>query len=287
MKLGLCLSGGGIRCAAQIGVIRALEEEKIKIEALSGTSAGSIVAALYATGHTPREMQEIFTKCGAYLSTPRRKIGYAYQAVTSIWRKPFGLLQAQGFEKMLDEIFARAGATGMATVAKPLAIPAVDIKSQQLVLFVSDKNGFSSAVNDDCVYYSDTRLSAAVRASCALPVVFTPSEIHTHTLVDGGLRLNVPVFPLRVFGCDKVLAVDMSCMGVEPDAADSPYKLISRTIDIMSHGLSNMLSSSADVRLDIDLCEVGLLSLNSVEACVEAGYKTAKRQMNRIITELY
>lgn len=287
MKLGLCLSGGGIRCAAQIGVIRALEEEKIKIEALSGTSAGSIVAALYATGHTPREMQDIFTRSGAYLLAPRRKIGYAYQAVTSLWRKPFGILEASGFEKMLDEVFARAGATGMTTVAKPLAIPAVDIKSQQLVMFVSDKNGFSNATNDDCVYYSDTRLSAAVRASCALPVVFTPSEIHTHTLVDGGLRLNVPVFPLRVFGCDKVLAVDMSCMGVEADAADSPYKLISRTIDIMAHGLSNMLSTAADARLDIDLCDVGLLSLGSVEACVEAGYKTAKSQMDRILTELY
>ena len=287
MKLGLCLSGGGIRCAAQIGVIRALEEENIKIEALSGTSAGSIVAALYATGHTPAQMQEIFTRCGAYLTTPRRKIGYAWQAVTSIWKKPFGLIEAQGFERMLQDVFARTGATGMTTVAKPLAIPAVDIKSQQLVMFVSDKNGFSANQLGDCVYYSDTMLSEAVRASCALPIVFTPSEIHEHTLVDGGLRLNVPIFPLRVFGCNKVLAVDMSCVGVEPDAADSPYKLITRTIDIMAHGLSNVQTAAADVRLDVDLCDVGLLSLGSVAQCVEAGYRVAREQMDRIITELY
>ncbi len=287
MKLGLCLSGGGIRCAAQIGVIRALEEEKIKIDALSGTSAGSIVAALYATGHTPQQMQEIFTRCGAYLMTPRRKIGYAVQAATSLWRKPFGLIEAYGFERMLREEFGKVGATGMTTVAKPLAIPAVDIKSQQLVIFVSDKKGFSTNPAGDCVYYSDTMLSAAVRASCSLPVVFTPREIHDHTLVDGGLRLNVPVFPLRVFGCDKVLAVDMSCMGVEPDAADSPYKLISRTIDIMAHGLSDVQTAAADVRLDVDLCHIGLLSLSSVETCVQEGYDIARRQMNRIITELY
>ena len=93
MKIGLCLSGGGIKGAAHIGVIKALEEENIKFDCVSGTSSGSIVASLYAMGYTPEDMLELFKNYGKEIS----KIDWCI-----IFKLIFGLILSINFCRLAD-----------------------------------------------------------------------------------------------------------------------------------------------------------------------------------------
>ena len=286
MKIGLCLSGGGVRSAAHIGVIKALLENGVEISAISGTSGGSIVAALYAVGYTVDEMEDIFKSCAKILWSDSSKIGYILQAAINIFRNPFGIVSARKFEKMMCKIFARVGASGMSTVKVPLAIPSVDINSSQIVMFVSQKELLGNCDNN-CVYYTDTPICKAVRASCSLPIVFRPEQISGHTLVDGGLKLNIPVFPLRSFGCKRVITSDLSCSSCDEGCADSLLKIANQSLNILTTQLSYLQSKQSDYNNKIDLCDVGLLDLDRVSVCIEKGYDIAKKNMADIISSLY
>ncbi len=179
-RVGLALSGGGARGLAHIGVLKVLEQEGIPIHFLAGTSAGGLVGAAYAAGLSPRELEEEALR----LSNPRQLIGLLDR---SLPRR--GLLAGQ---KVREYLAHRIGEVTFDQLRIPLAVVAVDLLEGEKVV-----------LNEGSVL-------EAVRATIALPGLFTPVERDGQLLVDGGLLDNLPADVVRRMGADVVIAVDVS-----------------------------------------------------------------------------
>ncbi len=179
-KIGLALSGGGVRGLAHIGVLKVLEEAEIPIHAVTGTSAGGLIGALYAAGVSPQQMEEEALR----MASPRRLLPFLNRAL------PFrGILSAQKvaeyLESFLDDLT-------FDQLRIPLAVVAVDLNSGQKVVL------------------NEGRVVDAVRATTALPGLISPVERDGQLLVDGGLLDNLPADVARRMGAERVVAVDIS-----------------------------------------------------------------------------
>ena len=167
MSLGLVLSGGGVRGCAHIGVLQALHEAKIKPAFISGTSAGSIVAGLYAYGYTPQELRLI----GKQISKKQFDVDFMgiFSSLINILfsGKPTtsGLIQGDYFERYLYNL---TKGIKINKIKMPLAITAVDINNTNIVVFTSLPNRL--LMRNDYVFLHDVTLSEAIRASISLPV---------------------------------------------------------------------------------------------------------------------
>ncbi|MGD1995288.1 MAG: patatin-like phospholipase family protein [Anaerolineae bacterium] len=177
---GLALGGGGVRGLAHIGVLKALEREQIPIHFIAGTSMGGLIAAAYAAGLSPEEIEEEALR----LANPRRLITFLDR---SLPRR--GLIQGQKVMKYLSEWL---GEITFQDLRVQLALIAVDLKK------------------GDKIVLREGKVLEAVRATMALPGVFAPVERDNQLLVDGGLLDNIPADVVRQMGADVVIAVDTS-----------------------------------------------------------------------------
>lgn len=161
MKLGLALAGGGVKGAAHIGAIKALEENGIEIDAIAGTSIGSIVAALYAMGYSTEKMLEIFK----YFSKEIMKTDarhFAGNLKTSKRLLGYGILSGENTEIAVRECAREKGIKYLKDIKLPIAIPAVDIvKSKKYV--------FTNKELEGDYYINEARIAKAVRASSSYP----------------------------------------------------------------------------------------------------------------------
>lgn len=180
LKVGLALSGGGVRGLAHIGVLKVLEREGVPIHFLAGTSAGGLVAAAYAAGRSAQELEQEALQ----MTTPRRMITLVERIRP--WR---GLLSG---DKVRDYLAQWLGELTFDQLQVPLALLAVDLnKGRKVVL-------------------REGSVPDAVRATIALPGLLRPLEMGDQTLVDGGLLDNLPADVVRQMGADVVIAVDVS-----------------------------------------------------------------------------
>jgi NTE family protein len=209
-KIGLALSGGGARGAAHIGVLRVLEEMRIPVDYVAGTSMGSIVGGFYAAGLTPDELEEMLLGIDwdlAFRDKPlredlsfrRKQDGDDYPISFQVgWRDkrlrvPKGLLQGQNLNAILTSLtLPVALVDDFDSFAIPFRAVAADIVSGEKVVIESGN------------------LATAMRASMSIPGFFSPVEIDGKMLVDGGIASNLPIETVRAMGADIVIAVDIS-----------------------------------------------------------------------------
>ncbi len=179
-KLGLALSGGGARGLAHIGVIRALEEAGLQPDYLTGTSMGGVIAAGYAAGLNPAEMEQIAQD----FASPRKLLRMADLTVPrkSLFRG----------DRLLTFFDQHLHGCTFADLRIPLTLVAVDLNSSQEV------------------HLREGLVAEAVRATVAIPGLLAPLERDGQRLVDGGLLNNLPANVLHEMGADVVLAVDVS-----------------------------------------------------------------------------
>ena len=174
-KIGLALSGGAARGVAHMGVLRVLEREGIRPDCVAGSSAGSVAGAGYCAGLSVAELEEIA------LDLQWSKLG-------RLVRPRLGFFDSQCLESYMAEII---GDLQFADLAIPFAAVAADILTGQLVVL------------------REGSVAWAVRASCALPGIFTPVERGDQLLVDGGTINNLPVSVVREMGAEYIIAVDL------------------------------------------------------------------------------
>src|ERR1700712_4612243 len=170
MKIGLALSGGGARGVAHIGVLKALDEMGVKISYLSGTSAGAIVAAMYAYGHTPEKILQAVQQI-SFLKSLRPAWAWA------------GLLTMDGMKELL---LKQMPDNGFGNLKIPLIIAATEIRLGEIH------------------YFDEGELVPAVLASCSIPAMFNPQSIRGGLYVDGGVLDNLPSKPL-IDKCDFII----------------------------------------------------------------------------------
>ena len=237
-RIGLALGGGAARGFAHVGVIAVLEEAGLRPSVLVGTSAGSLVAALYASGKTSAQLQQT-------------ALNMEEVAITD-WMLPIfgrGMFRGEALSRYVNDLVAGRLIENMAI---PLGIVATDLNSGQAVLFQRGDTGL------------------AVRASSAVPAVFVPVKINGREYVDGGLVSPVPVRFARQMGAELVIAVDISSPP-EGNPADGTLQILLQTFAIMGKSINRYELRDAD--LVIQPSQAGLKSadFSARQRAIDAG----------------
>jgi len=281
MKLGLCLSGGGIKGAAHIGVIKALEEENIKPDCISGTSSGSIVAALYSMGYTPKEMIDLFKLYARDIS----KIDFVtiIKIVTGlIFKRRIyveGLNNGIRLGKLIQEQAEKKNVKLIKDIKMPLVIPSVNLCDGSIYLFSSQNNNRN--YSDKVKVVNNIEIGKAVQASCSYPGIFAPTNVLGKKLVDGGVRQNIPWKELKEIGAEKIISVSFSEDKKEKERVNI-LDCITGSMGIMMHELYNYEIQGIDYLLDIKTEDIGLLETEKIVELYNIGYKTGRKEMNKI-----
>lgn len=275
MSLGLALSGGGVKGAAHIGVLKALEEENIKIDYIGGTSSGSIVATLYAADYKPDEIYYIFKKYCKNIKYVDWKniLRLFFGLITTGTIVIDGLNSGKSINKLINKMCNEKNIYNISEIKMPLVIPSVNMCTGEVMCFSSSKmRNFS----DNTVFINDAEIGNAVQASCSFPTVFSPCDYKDAKLIDGGARENVPWREVKFLGADKVISVifegevDKSCCKNLIDVAF-------RSFELMSKELSKYELDGSDYFIKIKSKKVSLLDMNKIDEFYELGYKEAKK----------
>lgn len=241
-RLGLVLGGGGARGFVHIGVLKAMEELGIKPDIISGTSAGSIVGAMAAAGHTAEECLKFFTE---------EKI---YRFIKPTMSKK-GILVMKGFEEKLAEFLK-------VKTFEELSIP--------LVVTASDINGGKA------VHFEKGELIQKIVASSSVPIVFVPCKIDEVDYVDGGLFMNLPVRPIRE-RCEKVIAVEINSIDTE-EKVSNMLEMATRSFNLGVGNNTLIDRNSCDLLIaPQNMTKYNMLNMEHATEICEKGYKTARK----------
>jgi NTE family protein len=255
IKIGLALGGGAARGFAHIGVIKALEAQGIYPDVVVGTSAGSVVGALYAAGNTGFQLQKMAMEMD--------------EAQISDWalplfRKSSGVLKGEALQAYINKLVNNQP---MEKLKIPFGAVAADLKDGKPILFQRGNTGM------------------AVRASSAVPGVFQPVTINGHTYVDGGLVAPVPVRFARDMGADFVIAVNISTQA-DVQATVSSLDVIMQTFSIMGQRINEYELRDADIVITPPLGKMASNDFNGRNQAVLAGEQAAAQVMAQIKQKL-
>ena len=249
--VGLVLGAGAARGFAHVGVIKALEAQGIRPDLVVGSSAGSVIATLLASGATGNELNRLALNLD--------------EATIADWGLPFagrfgGLIKGDALQNMINrEVQNRT----IEQMRIPLGIVATELQSGKGILFRTGNTG------------------QAVRASCSVPGVFQPTVIAGKEYVDGGLVAPVPVSYARQMGATLVIAVNISSEPVHQDASGT-LGVLQQTISIMQQSINQFELKSADIVITPQLKQMSGGDFKSRNAAILAGEIAAQEQMGLI-----
>jgi len=276
-RIGLALSGGGAFGLAEIGVIQWMEENHIPVDRIAGTSMGSIIGAMYATGMSPAEIQafaerinwdEAFLPETVYtqLSYRRKQDRRDFLINAPLGLKhglngPNGFYSGQGIGLLLDRIaFPESGVASFDDLPIPFRCVATDMLSGEGVVL---RKG---------------ALAQAVRASMAIPGVFTPVEINGHVLADGGMVQNIPVETVLAMDADAVIAVELRLPPGDVKELETLAGVLARAVDVMITQNERRSLALAKATVSIGMSGFAATDYGRVRELVELGYKSAATQ---------
>jgi len=253
--VALVLGAGAARGFAHIGVIKVLEAQGIRPDIVVGSSAGSVIAALYASGASGNELNRLALNLD--------------EATIADWGLPFagrfgGLIKGDALQAMVNrEVHNKT----IEQMNIPLGVVATDLQSGKGILFRSGNTGL------------------AVRASCSVPGVFQPAVISGKEYIDGGLVAPVPVSYARQMGATLVIAVNISSEPVHQDASGT-LGILQQTISIMQRSINQYELKAADIVITPQLKQMSSADFKSRNAAVLAGEIAAQEQMALIKEKL-
>jgi NTE family protein len=251
LKIGLALGGGAAKGFAHIGVIKMLEASGIRPDVVAGTSAGSVVGALYASGMDAFALQQT-------------AFGLDEAKIRDVRLFSGGLVQGQALQDYVNQLVHKQP---IEQLKMPFAAVATELESGTRTVFVRGNTG------------------RAVRASSSIPGVFEPVEIHGKHYVDGGVVSPIPVDAARRLGADFVIAVDISAA---PDGSNPQgmMNIVGQSIDIMGRQLAAQESARADVVIRPDLRGIGPTAFEQKNQAILEGEKATLAAMPAIRAKL-
>ena len=266
MSIGLALSGGGVKGSAHIGALKALEEEKVKIDYVGGTSSGSIVATLYAAGYKPEEIYNIFKKYCKNIKYVEMKnifklfFGIIFKGTIII----DGLNSGKSINKLINKFCNKKNIYSINDINFPLVIPSVDMNTGEVICFTSSR---VRVFSDNVVF---------VDASCSFPTVFSPCDYNYHKLLDGGIRENIPWRELKNLGAENVISVVFE-NEVDNNCCKNLIDVAFRSFELMGKELSKYEINGSDYLIKIKSKKVSLLDMSKIDEFYELGYRQTKR----------
>ena len=279
MKLGIALSGGGIRGIAHAGVLKALEDNNIKIDIIGGCSSGSIVATLYAMGYSPyfiyrlcknHSKEIIGTNTNPIISGLR---GYLKNKLKNI----NGIKNGKDIEEAFNIIAKKKKFEKICDIKMPLVIPTVDLMDSKEYVFT---NYIPEEIEHKEQYITDIEIGKAIRASSSFPAVFDVCKNKEHAFIDGGALDNIPVNEVKKQGADKVIAVKFNSDPIKEDS--NIMDIVMKTIDIMGSKISEESLEMSDLVLNVYTDKVGLLDTGKIDSCYKYGYDCAIENLDKI-----
>lgn len=275
-RVGLVLSGGAARGLAHVGVLKALEEQGVMIDAIAGTSMGAVVGGLYAAGYRIDELEKLATELDWQQALsdapPREDIPFrrkqddrdflvkqklSFRDDRSLGL-PLGVLQGQNLALLLEKLFARAGAVeDFDELPIPFRAVAADIATGETVVF------------------SQGHLALAVRASMSIPAVLTPVEVDGQLLVDGGISNNIPVDIARQMGVDRLIVVDIGSPLASTESLQTVFDILNQSVALLTRRNSQAQLATLqeqDILVQPPLTGFGVTDFARAQEMIDAGY---------------
>jgi NTE family protein len=284
-RIGLCLAGGGARGGAHVGVLRVLEELQIPVDYIAGTSIGSIIGGLYASGYSPQELETVVATVDwgdvFHDSPPRQQIEYRRKMEDRLpyfdlelgvnngkVRLASGLIAGQKLNFLLRRLCMHTtGITDFDDLSIPYRAIAADLADGSMVVL------------------DHGSLADALRASMSIPGAFTPHEIEGRVLVDGGMVRNLPYDVVKSMGADVVIAVDVGTPVGELSDEPTFLGVVMRTLDLATKAnvaISRAQFTDADLLMIPDLGPVTTASFPLMAEAAARGEAVARANIERL-----
>lgn len=247
--IGLALSGGAARGIAHIAVLDTLEQEGIPIHAIAGTSAGSIIGALYCAGLPLSRIERIL-------------LNAKWKDVLKFTIPRQGLISSEGIYRFMEDILP---VKKFSALPLPFAAVATDLHTGEKVVLSSGS------------------IARAVQASCSLPIIFTPTEINKKMLVDGGIASQIPVRAVREqLRAKKVIAINVNYKALEMDQFDNIVKIAAHLSALWASRNAREEEKLADVVINVDAKGIPLYDLSKAKELLKRGKKAAEEKTAEI-----
>jgi len=246
-KVALALGGGSVLGGVHVGVLKALQEYDVEIKSISGTSAGGIVASLYAFGKTPKEIEQIV-------------LNFEWKNLVTLTLSKFAILSNDKIGEMIKE---NIGNTNIEDAKIPLSMIATDITNGQKVILEKGST------------------SDAIMATTCVPGIFIPVELDGRLLVDGGIIENIPLSCLIDKDVDFIIGVDLVC----EHSHKKPQNIIEvlyNSFNFLVKANKLMQSKEADIIIKPDLSNYNAIDLAQMKELIEIGYKETRKMMKNL-----
>ncbi len=246
--VGVALGGGMARGCAHVGVLRELERHDIPIDLLAGTSVGSLIGGAYATGLSPDEIEKLATTI----------------RWNDLGRPTVSLLGFYNSERTEDYVRKNFPVTEFEQTRIPFGAVATDLQTGKMVIF------------------TEGSIPLAIRASCAMPVFYTPVTVNGRMMVDGGLVGHIPASVARMMGADIVIAVDVNSQHLPIPQPTNMFTIMSQSLSVMGRSAVSYIYSDADVIIRPEIERVRPDDLSKAAEMIEAGEVAARKLIPKI-----
>lgn len=247
-RIGLALGGGMARGCAHVGVLRELEKEGVPIDLIAGTSVGSLIGGAYAAGLSPDQIERM--------------------ALTISWndlgRVTISKLGFYNSERTEDYIRKHFPVTEFETTRIPFGAVATDLQTGKMVIF------------------TEGSLPLAIRASCAMPIFYTPVMVNGRMMVDGGLVGHIPASVTRLMGADIVIAVDVNSQHLPIPPPTHLFTVMSQSLSVMGRSAVQYLYADADIVVRPQIEQVRPDDLSKAAEMIAAGEEAVRRTIDKI-----
>jgi NTE family protein len=274
-KIGLVLEGGGALGLAHIGVIQWLEEHRIPVSYIAGTSMGGLVGGVYSTGRSPAEVRELVSSIPwntvlrgqvpfNNLTYRRKEDSYQYPGSIEFGLKkglqfPEGFNSGQEVQFILDRVaLPYSTMRSFNDLPIPFGCVATDLVTAKPYVFRSGS------------------LSTALRSTMSLPGIFTPVHADGQIFADGGLLDNLPVDVAKQMGADIVLAVHLETEPMNPEASLSSFSVLGRSISVVIAANEMRSMEQADLLVSVPLDKFNTMDYTQADGIIKAGYDAAQ-----------
>lgn len=286
-RFALVLSGGGARGFAQIGVLKALESRNLKPDLIVATSMGSIIGALYAAGYSADTIAAMATEVDwnlVFSNTPNRKNRFVSQKNGASHE----LLEIR-FDNDLQPILPTAISSGQSIydlLVPLLIVPQFKAKSRFDSLDIPLRIIATDLLSGNRVVFSHGNICTAIRASCALPLAFTPVEMDSTLLIDGGVSSNIPIETARQCGAGVVVAVDVTSPLWNKKELANPVRLVDQIVSIGVGHQKKREKRHADLIITPQLNEMRNNDFSKIDSLISCGFRSTLPLCDSIIALL-